>query len=116
MTNAMFALNQSQLNKLGFWMLMLAGAVLAMMVPELAFAEGEGQAGLWSAGADEIRQASDESFRAWWEVASTWMLWIGLGVLGATVIFFKGTGWWLALVIWAIAAWGDKIVDWVSAL
>lgn len=112
-----FALNVSdvQLKRFAVWMMAFTAVLLCMMIPELAMAQ-DGDGSLFGDGADEIRTQSDTSLRAWWEVASTYMLWIGLAILAATVIFFKGQGWYVALIVWAVAAWGDKAVDWVAAL
>lgn len=109
------AISDIQLKRFFLWTLALAAVAVAMMMPELAFAE-TGDTGLWGKGAADIKKESAASFKAWWDVASTWMLWIGLGALCVSVILFKGTGWYVALIIWAIAAWGDKIVEWVDKL
>jgi len=112
-----FYLSEADQRKVLFWSFVVLMALIVCVMPEMAFAqEDTGEAGYWGAGAEEIKDRSERSFQAWWDVASTWMLWLGLAILAATVIFFKGAGWWIALVVWAIAAWGDKIVAWAGAL
>lgn len=118
MMHMTFSINEAQMKRVFLWTLALIAVVLMLMFPEFAMAQdgGDGTSGYWGAGADNIKEQSDRSFRDWWEVGSTWMLWIGLGILIASVILLKGQGWWIALVVWALAAWGDAIVDWVGAL
>lgn len=108
--------SQATLNKVLVWSLTLLAVMALLAFPELTFAQESSEAGYWGGGAADIADRSDRSFRDWWEVGSTWLLWIGLGILVASVVFFKGAGWWIALFVWAIAAWGDKAVDWVSSL
>lgn len=107
---------ERELRKVMFWLFILFGFALLLMVPELANAEGSSTGGLWDQGADEVQKNSDTSFRAWWGVASTWMLWIALGWLAFSVSFLKGAYWWIALLIVFVAAWGEKFVEWGRAL
>lgn len=119
MMSTAFTINETQLKQFLLWTLALMAAVLLVSVPEIAFAaagEGEGSVGYWASGADNLQKQSDRSFRDMWEVVSTWMLWIGLGILIVSVVGFKGQGWWIAFVVWGIAAWGDKFVDYFGSL
>lgn len=113
MTNVALSVSDIQLKRFALWAMSLAAVILCLLLPELAFAE---EGSLFGSGADDLRNQSETSLRAWWEVISTYMLWIGLIYLAAVVVFFKGQTWFIALIIWAVAAWGDKVVDWVNAL
>lgn len=112
MTSFSLNVSDAQIKRFAVWVMALAGVILCAILPELAFAEES----LFGSGADDLRNQSETSLRAWWEVISTYMLWIGLIYLAAVVVFFKGQTWFVALIIWAVAAWGDKVVDWVNAL
>ena len=116
MTSSALNVSDVQIKRFAAWVMALAAVILCVMMPELAFAQDGDDGSLFGDGAAELRNQSETSLRAWWEVISTYMLWIGLIYLAAVVVFFKGQTWFVALIIWAVAAWGDKAVDWVSAL
>lgn len=112
-----FSFNSLDTNKiLGFMLLVLAAAAM-FLLPDLVFAAqpGGGSTGPGFFGPEQATvDATTSSLAAYWDAISGWMMWIGLAYLVVSILFWGGKMWWIAFIIWSLAAWGDSLVAWIS--
>lgn len=108
---------QGQINLFLRYGLVLIATFFALFIPELAFADIPSCDGAGCfAGTEDVIKNTSSSFSYYWSLVRTWAIWGGLAWLLVSALFLKGQGWWVSLLIWSIAVFGEKVARYFASL
>lgn len=90
-------------------------AMIVMLIPELTYASACEGAGCF-AGDSEVIDNSSKSLAYYWSVGRVWLMWGGLIYIPVAIFVLKSASWWIGLVIWAIAVFGERTMRFFAGL
>lgn len=95
--------------------LTLIAAMVVMLVPELSFANSCDGAGCF-AGDEAVIANTSKSFAYYWSVGRVWLMWGGLIYIPVAIFVLKSASWWIGLIVWAIAVFGERTMRFFAGL
>lgn len=96
------------------FMLGLLGLALIIALfafPEIAQAAWDGKFG----PSDELTKNTDDSLKGWFQAIAGWGLWLSIGALALSIIFFGGKFWWIPVCFCLLCLFGEPFVTTIGS-
>lgn len=94
---------------IGMFLLVLIAALFAF--PDIAQAAWDGKFG----PSDDLKKNTDDSLKGWFQAVAGWGLWLSIGALAISIIFFGGKLWWIPVCFCLLALFGEPLVTQVGS-
>ena len=86
--------------------LLLAIVAVLLAFPDLAHAAWDGKFG----PSDDLKKNTNDSLEGWFQAFAGWGLWISIGALALSIIFFGGKFWWIPVCFCIVCLFGSPFV------
>jgi len=91
------------------FMLGLLGLALIVTIfafPEMAQAAWDGKFG----PSADLTKNTDDSLKGWFQAIAGWGLWLSVGALAISIVFFGGKFWWIPVCFALLSLFGEPFV------